>query len=247
MKSPWLYLFRSLLQIPDEPNKYMQYGTAIHAGLKYHADALKKGEASTEATVRAFSDELERLAISDTDREGLRIEGKDSLTAYLRECGDAMRNIKESEFPVSIPFDIPDIGTITIAGKIDRMDGEGNHVTVIDYKTGKAKSENEIRGLTKDADGGYYRQLVFYKLMLERDGRYGMDKGALHFVEPNDSGKIVIREFVITSEEVKELEREITEAARAIASGEAFATLPDPADVPEYSEIIEVLRASVGT
>ena len=74
-----------------------------------------------------------------------------------------------------------------------------------------------------------------------------MDKGALHFVEPNDSGKIVIREFVITPVEVKELEREIAEAARAISSGEAFATLPDPADVPEYRDILAILRANIGT
>lgn len=243
MKSPWLYLFRSLLQIPDAPNKYMQYGTAIHAGLKYHADSLKKEAASTEKTIQAFTQELERLAISDSDREGLRVQGTESLTTYLSECGEDMKHVKESEFPVTIPFEIPEVGTIAIAGKIDRIDGEGTHVTVIDYKTGKVKSENEIRGLTKDADGGYYRQLVFYKLMLERDGRHLMTKGALHFVEPNDSGKIIVREFVITQEEVKELEREIAEAGRAIVSGEAFATLPDPKDVPEYSDIISILKS----
>jgi ATP-dependent helicase/DNAse subunit B len=146
------------------------------------------------------------------------------------------------EFPVSVPFEVEGVGTITLSGKLDRIDGgEGTPVTVIDYKTGSAKSENDIRGLTKESNGDYYRQLVFYKLLLDRDGRHKMGTGALHFVEPTDSGKIVIREFVITDEEVKELEQELAKAAQAIVSGEAFKTAPDPKDIPEYTDVLSAL------
>jgi DNA helicase-2/ATP-dependent DNA helicase PcrA len=241
MKSPWLYLFRTLLQIPDAPNKYMQFGTAIHAGLKHHADMLREGKASLQSTIEAFTAELERLPLSERDREGLVVQGTEALTAYLGECEVGMKAIRESEFPVTVPFDIAGLGTIPLSGKLDRIDGEGKNVTVVDYKTGKAKSENEIRGLTKAENRDYYRQLIFYKLMLERDGRYHMDKGALHFVEPNDSQKIVIREFTITPEEVEELQKEIQDAATAITSGEAFTTLPNPEDVPGYESLIRIL------
>jgi CRISPR/Cas system-associated exonuclease Cas4 (RecB family) len=153
-----------------------------------------------------------------------------------------MKQILKVEFPVTVPFDIDGIGTITLSGKLDRIDGsDGGPVTVIDYKTGSAKSENEIRGLTKDASGDYYRQLVFYKLLLERDGRYKMGKGALHFVEPTDSGKIVIREFSISDEEVRDLEKDLAAAAKSIVSGEAFKTPPEPKDIPEYKDVLSAL------
>ena len=68
-----------------------------------------------------------------------------------------------------------------------------------------------------------------------------MGKGALHFVEPTDSGKIVTREFIITDDEVRELEQELTKAAHAIVSGEAFTTTPDLNDIPEYKDVLSAL------
>jgi hypothetical protein len=85
---------------------------------------------------------------------------------------------------------VPGVGDIPISGKLDRLDKKADGtVTVIDYKTGKAKSENEIRGLTQSSDGGYYRQLVFYKLLL--NSLYGKfaeseEKQAI-IVHPNEA------------------------------------------------------------
>ena len=240
-KSPWLYLFRTLLQIPDAPNNAMQYGTAIHAGLRRYAEA-PAGADRTEEALLGFEQELGRLAISERDRADLLTQGHADVRAYLAEEANGMEGILKVEFPVSVPFDIEGVGSITLSGKLDRIDGgEGTPVTVIDYKTGSAKSENEIRGLTKDATGDYYRQLVFYKLLLDRDGRHKMGKGALHFVEPTDSGKIVTREFIITDDEVRELEQELTKAAHAIVGGEAFTTAPDLNDIPEYKDVLSAL------
>jgi DNA helicase-2/ATP-dependent DNA helicase PcrA len=240
-KSPWLYLFRTLLQIPDAPNNAMQYGTAIHAGLRSYAEA-GAGADKIEEAVLGFERELGKLAIPERDRTDLIAQGYRDIRAYLAEAGETMKQILKVEFPVTVPFDIDGIGTITLSGKLDRIDGsDGGPVTVIDYKTGSAKSENEIRGLTKDASGDYYRQLVFYKLLLERDGRYKMGKGALHFVEPTDSGKIVIREFSISDEEVRDLEKDLAAAAKSIVSGEAFKTPPEPKDIPEYKDVLSAL------
>lgn len=237
-KSPWLYLLRTLLQIPDAPNNAMQYGTAIHAGLRCYTEAPDGTNRSEEAFL-GFERELERLAVSERDRQDLVAQGRSDLKAYLADSASVMERALKVEFPVTVPFDIAGACSTTLSGKLDRIDGgDGTLVTVIDYKTGSAKSENEIRGLTKEGNGDYYRQLVFYKLLLERDGRYRMGKGALHFVEPTDSGKIVVREFVISDAEVAELERELTEAAKAIVSGEAFNTPPDPKEIPEYADVL---------
>ena len=91
-------------------------------------------------------------------------------------------------------------------------------MNVIDYKTGKVKSRNALLGKTKDENKDYLRQLIFYKLLLSKFDRdkYVMETGTIEFVEPNESGKYVRETFAITDPEVKEVEKQALEAAKAI-------------------------------
>ena len=55
---------------------------------------------------------------------------------------------------------------------------------VIDYKTGKIKTDNEIAGNTKNSDGRLKRQIVFYKILCDLDSKFKhkMVAGELDFV-----------------------------------------------------------------
>jgi CRISPR/Cas system-associated exonuclease Cas4 (RecB family) len=110
---------------------------------------------------------------------------------------------------------------IELSGKLDKMEFvDGDKVVVTDYKTGKAKSRNEIEGKTKDSNGDIKRQLVFYKMLLNLwdNGRYKMQKGVIEFLEPTESGNIKIEEFEIQPEEVEELKETIKRVAEEITS-----------------------------
>jgi hypothetical protein len=78
---------------------------------------------------------------------------------------------------------------------------------VTDFKTGKVKSRNQIEGNTKGGDGNYKRQLVFYKILLDRyrNGFFKMKNGIIEFVEPTDRGDYKREVFEITKEEEKVL------------------------------------------
>lgn len=247
LQSPWQYYFRTLLQLPDAPNLPMMFGTAIHAGLKAYADALKGVKHpvfdTSETALAGFAGELNHLPLSPLDRQEFMKKGEEALRAYIAQEGDTMTQVHESEFSITVSLTVPGIGEIPLSGKLDRLDmlSDGT-VSVIDYKTGKAKSENDIRGLTKASDGNYYRQLVFYKLLLDRDGRYTMNEGALHFVEPDEKGKCIIRTFTITSLEVAALETELIEAATHIADGSAFTAFCDPENCG-YCDLVGFLLA----
>jgi len=249
--SPWQYFFRTLLRIPDAPASPMLFGTAVHVGLKAYADVVKacsqtgEGKASTETAVTAFVKELSKLPIAHTQREALMSLGKDTLEAYLAEKAEGFIHLREAEMSVRIPLSIPGVGEIILSGKLDRLDVLPNgSVVVIDYKTGKSKTENEIKGLTQNGNSDYYRQLVFYKLLLEKDGRYKMTHGALHFVEPDQTGKIVTREFSITDEEVRELEAQIILAAKHISDGSAFKDLVCDPEVCDYCDLVALLAGN---
>ncbi|MHB1162962.1 MAG: ATP-dependent helicase [Minisyncoccota bacterium] len=244
MQSPWQYYFRALLQLPDAPTLPMQFGTAIHAGLKSCADAFSSGGVSLEEALATFRSELARVPLAALDRQELTKKGEEALGAYLLQEGATMKQVHESEFPITVSLTVPGVGEIPLTGKLDRLDllPDGT-VAVIDYKTGKARSENDIKGLTKSSDGGYYRQLVFYKLLLDKDGRYQMSEAALHFVEPDEKGKCVIRKFAITDAEVAALEAELVTAAQKIADGSAFTGPCDP-DSCDYCPLVALLADS---
>ena len=99
---------------------------------------------------------------------------------------------------------------IKLTGELDMMtylDDTFTQVRVTDFKTGKAKSRHEIEGKTKNADGNYYRQLVFYKLLLKYQApKLKMSEGELDFVQHDADGSWHRESFVIPDEEVVELE-----------------------------------------
>ncbi|MEK7086363.1 MAG: ATP-dependent DNA helicase [Patescibacteria group bacterium] len=243
VQSPWQYYFRTLLQLPDAPTLPMLFGTAMHAGLKSYADALGGDHATPDGAIAIFRSELSRMPLAPLDKKELAKKGEEALIAYLAQEAVSMKNVRESEFSITISLSVPGVGEIPLSGKLDRLDvHDDGTVVVIDYKTGKAKSENDIRGLTKSGDGNYYRQLVFYKLLLDRDGRYTMHEGALHFVEPDEKGKCIIRTFTIIDAEVAALEAELILAAQGIANGSVFTALCD-SEQCDYCDLVKILNA----
>ena len=108
---------------------------------------------------------------------------------------------------------------IRLTGKLDKVElGENNEVNVVDYKTGRVRSRNEIEGKTKNATGDYKRQLVFYKLLLDshKKGRYVMTSGELDFVEPSSRGKYKKEKFLISNKDVEELKKVILRVTEEI-------------------------------
>jgi CRISPR/Cas system-associated exonuclease Cas4 (RecB family) len=95
-----------------------------------------------------------------------------------------------------------------------------NKFDVIDFKTGKPKSRNVIEGSVKNGDGNYKRQLVFYKLLLDRfrNGFYKMSTGVIEFVEPNEKGDYKREIFQITDDETALLLEQIVEISKEIAN-----------------------------
>ena len=112
---------------------------------------------------------------------------------------------------------------ISLTGRIDRvdwLDEAERTVTLIDFKTGKPKSVNQIEGRTvslglserekslpESIRGPYKRQLLFYKLLTQLDQSFIPEavEGVFAVIEPNPNGKLVTRRFELKDEDVKEL------------------------------------------
>lgn len=229
LECPWKYFYLNLLRIPAVENKFMLFGTAMHAALRRYADERARGiDMGADELISVFLNSLERLPLSVREVDEMREKGKRALSAWRKE-----RHAEwpaESHAEVSVMAELPltnsakgmksaaDGDVLIIRGALDRIDEIGGSVNVIDYKTGKQKSRNEILGQTKDADGNYYRQLTFYKLLLSRteDQPRTMRSGIIEFVEPDDKDRIKSEAFEITDEEVVGLEAVIRKSAEEI-------------------------------
>ena len=220
LECPWKYFYVNLLRIPELENKYMLFGTAIHAALDhYAAERLKDTEIGIEGLLRTFTYSLERAPLSGHEVEEMHEKGKRALTAWWEERHDSWPALTRSEVPVQADIPLTGDEVLCIRGKLDRVDEVGGGVNVIDYKTGKPKSRNALMGETKDADGNYYRQLTFYKLLLARtEEKKDMKDGVIEFVEPDDKGRIRTEAFTITDQEVLGLEACIKKTASEILS-----------------------------
>lgn len=220
LECPWHYFYVNLLRIPEAENKFMLYGTAIHAALKRYADGRNQGQdIGPDGLYAAFERTLERSALTDRDIIELKEKGKRSLALWHEARKDAWPERVEAEQAAEAYLALEDDEPLLLRGAFDRVDTVPGGVRVIDYKTGKPKSRNDIQGNTKSGDGNYYRQLTFYKLLLARaETPRQMQEGVIEFVEPDEKGNIRTEAFEIPDTDVEALEALIRKSAREILS-----------------------------
>lgn len=119
---------------------------------------------------------------------------------------------------------------LRLHGKLDVIIEEGANIRVFDYKTTQSKSVNEIKGETKNSDGGYFRQLIFYKILLENNPHYRDKKiePALVFIKPDDKGRCPIVSLPITPEDEVKVQSEIIRLLDTVWGGLTLTeTCPD--------------------
>ena len=94
------------------------------------------------------------------------------------------------------------VNGVPLKGKIDKMEFEGTHVNVVDYKTGNP--DNAIKKLKNPLldpphGGDYWRQAVFYKLLIDNheQGKYQVMSTEFDFIEPNAKKEIVAYDFIV--------------------------------------------------
>ena len=191
-------------------------GDAIHLALRDFFNRYKEeGKPEKEFLIEKFIYHLNKFPLSIKDFDQISSEGKNILSSYYDYYSEFNQNVL-SEFSIS-GVNLED--DIRLTGKLDKLEIlPNNHVNVVDYKTGKPKSENEILGKTQAGDDNYYNQLKFYGLLLKyyQNGKYIMEKGTIDFIEPTESRKHVRRDFIISEDEINQLEIEVKRVGHEI-------------------------------
>ncbi len=220
---PWRWFYQNFFYTQFVQSVHQVKGTAVHKALE---EFFKKRESDRSVSLDFLVEQLrvhvERSDLESSVAERIVRESCDALRGWHDTWHDSWTERSINELTVRGVL----LDDIRLSGKIDKLeclDEQCSLVRVVDYKTGKPKSRNEIEGITKTAKrhpgaGGYKRQLVFYKLLLDRfaDGKYTMREGMIDFVEPNASGAYKRETFDILPEDTVTLEDTIRRVADEI-------------------------------
>ncbi len=204
---PLAFYFENLLRIPSAMSPHAAFGTAIH-------NALEKGyrHAESEGVWKDDSQLLEtfekslvraRFAFSEVEFKKFLKHGKKVLAQYFQK-NLSQKEVKNMQYEYHLSTHI---AGVPATGNIDRIDFiEPSLARVIDYKTGSAQNPLTRKKMETPSDknnqlgGDYWRQMVFYDLLVENNPRasWRMHEGVIDFVEPDKSGHFVQKVFSLS-------------------------------------------------
>src|SRR5215208_4951731 len=136
---PLKYKFARVFRIPQEPTIHQRFGIVMHQVLeRFHTEE----GGSLERLRELFEISWRRSGFGDSDDElQFRERAVEALERYWRQ--NAASEAEPVWFERSFAFKI---GPHLLRGRVDRVDRHPDgSFELIDYKTGKAKTEDELR------------------------------------------------------------------------------------------------------
>jgi len=158
--------------LPRDISAALQYGAAMHRVLRTFYDAQRFGRTISDAELQEqFRQDLASTGIADRYQYDLYLhQGAEQLRQFLEAARAAPKpDVIETEHRFEML-----IGSTKVTGRVDRIDrADEEEVIVVDYKTGKAKSQDDADDslqlslyalAAREAWGKRARMLIFYNL-----------------------------------------------------------------------------------
>ena len=225
LRCPLAFYFENVLRVPLGRSASMGFGNAIHLALeKFFIDIENNPErkiGSVESLIGYFHSGMKKYGSHFTIKEHeLRSTyGEKILRGYYSNYKNHWSAPRQyiAEYSISLT----EYKGVPITGKLDKIEVYDDHVVVIDYKTGKySNAKKKLKPPLGEEDKGedYWRQLVFYKMLLSGDSRnnYNMKHGIMDFVEPVDENTYKQEKREIEQFEIDVVEGQLVETYQNI-------------------------------
>lgn len=229
LRCPLDFYFNNLIRIPSPKNEAAEFGSAVHYALEQLFRKMQDNGAETfpakEVFLADFSWYMQRHRESFTKEQfDRRMEyGMEILNNYYEERIHAFPRI------VAIERSIRNVQVdgIPLKGKLDKLEFDGKMVNVVDYKTGNPDNAlSKLKGPDeKNPHGGdYWRQAVFYKLLVDHYEKRGWQAVSTEFdfIEPDKKKKYRREKIVITPADLETVKQQIKFAWEKIQQREFY-------------------------
>jgi DNA helicase-2/ATP-dependent DNA helicase PcrA len=234
---PLGFYFKNLIRIPSPKNEATEFGSAVHYALEQlfrkmsarsgtdGQDGAKESFPSKEEFIQDFNWYMYRHRESFTKEQfNRRMEyGVDVLSNYYDRYINSFNKIVAIERNISKVL----VKGVPIKGKLDKLEFEGKAVNVVDYKTGNVDNAKvKMKGPNdKEPNGGdYWRQAVFYKLLVDnyelKDWK--VQSVEFDFIEPDKKKEYKKEKIVITPADIETVTQQITTVWQKIQDREFY-------------------------
>jgi DNA helicase-2/ATP-dependent DNA helicase PcrA len=212
LKCPLEFYYRNLVRIPAPKNEATEFGSAVHHALEILFRKMQEDPQNRfpprEDFIAAFDYYMNRHRESFTKEQfARRMEhGHEVLANYYDKYIDSFNKI------VAIERNIRNVvvNGVPLKGKLDKLEFDGNNVNVVDYKTGNP--DNAILKLKPPSEkeefgGDYWRQAVFYKLLVDNQGNrnWKVTSTEFDFIEPDKKKNYRRQRIAISDEDTTKL------------------------------------------
>ena len=228
LECPLKFFYEKILLIPAAQQSYFIFGSALHDALQKLLDRRfnqNDTSAGKEYLLWAFDLYMDREKHKFTKKEF-----SDTLTygrRVLNQYYDHYLPYWSSDVKYATEYRIRDVHIegVPATGFIDRLDIINGDLRVYDYKTGRTDKyyEKIATPSEKYKDGGpYWRQMVFYDLLLKKDPRVAkhMTAGYIQALEPDKDGKFVEKKIEISDDDRAFVTNQVTETYQKIRNME---------------------------
>ncbi len=203
---PLLYKYQYILKIPTTASSAASFGDSIHRALQaFYNEYRTDNSVDKKKLLELYRTTWIPLGFKSPSHEKkMKIEGEKMLIKFFDTFHTPHIKILDLERLFKIRVD----ESLSITGKIDRVDIHDNGIEIVDYKTGK----------TSDSDLKKSLQLSIYALAATDKGLYKRDLGevTLSFYYLQDMKKFSMKR---TPEELTATTQELGKTVKAINTG----------------------------
>ena len=215
---PRKFYFENIIRVPSSRNKHMGFGSVTHWVIEnvYKRKQADKSVSHDDINF-LFKKGMDYYASHFTKDEYDRFIdwGKTEFIEYI--------DIRLKDFDLAARYELEysvkntSIEGIPVTGKLDNVMVYKDHVVVVDYKTGNIDSKYTLshfkpKDPSKESDKGgkYWRQMVFYKLLLKADNynSFKMKDGYFDFVEKSKQEQAFVQKPVPVSLDDEQMVKE---------------------------------------
>jgi len=226
MKCPMTFYFESILKVPTARAKYAGFGRAIHLAFQiFYQEINEQKNPGLDTLISNFKFGMKnhRSHFTGQEFEDMSNYGEQVLEKYFNKFLKGKDFLPE--YGLEVKIDKAEYNGVPIKGVLDRVDILKDSVTVTDYKTGKFENPNNKKKLSSPSDrnidgGDYWRQIVFYKLLLDSDKKFNweMSAGYVDFVEPKRNTDTFSKQnkYIVSQESIDIVGEQINEAWQGI-------------------------------
>ncbi len=212
LKCPLGFYYQSIVRIPSPRNEAMEFGSAVHHALESLFNKMKKSDAFPllDDFLQDFTLYMKRHRESFTREQfARRLEyGLEILKNYYNTYVTKWNKIVAVEMNVRNVL----LDDIPLKGKIDKIEFNGREATVIDYKTGDPeKCSDKLSRPGKEPNGGdYWRQAIFYKILLDLSPKdWNVTGVEFDFIEPDKKKTYRKEKITISSIDIDIVKQQI--------------------------------------